>query len=224
MSNLSQRKKRWFQRHVSDCYVLRSKNDSFVSRSAYKLLDLQRQIKLIKPNMTILELGAAPGGWSQVVLSALNGTGRLISVDLLPLKVAPSENFSFLKMDILESNFTSALASKSGLKSIDLLLSDVAPNITGIGIVDAANGIRLTEKIIQIAQEFLTRKGRMLMKIFHNELYSECSEALKKRFKETKTIKPEASRASSREVYKLCSLLTCRPDFNSNERIYGGLS
>jgi 23S rRNA (uridine2552-2'-O)-methyltransferase len=192
---------RWLQRHVSDPYVKRSQKEGMRSRAAYKLEELDQVDRLLRPGMTVVDLGAAPGGWSQYAVRRLGGRGRILAVDILPIESIPG-------VDIIQGDFTESPvldSVKAWLQgdSVDLVISDMAPNMSGVAPRDQAQMIYLAELAFAFAAETLKPGGNLLLKIFQGEGYSEFHRTMKMRFDKLVTRKPKASRAESREMYLL---------------------
>ncbi len=171
-----------------------AKKEGFRSRAAYKLIQIQKDFKIIKPGDNILDLGSSPGGWSQVASSILNGTGSIIAIDILPMKKITNVDFYQIdlndidKLDILESS---------------IVLSDIAPNISGVNVIDNENMISLLEIEISIVDKFLQIGGKYICKCFEGESLNFLNSKLKDRFETVKRIKPDASRSTSKECYVL---------------------
>ena len=177
-----------------DKYNSLAKKDGYRSRAAYKLIQIQKEFNLIQPGDNVLELGSAPGGWSQVVSKILNGSGSITAIDVLPMKEI--KNVNFYQIDLID-------IEKLNLKKISIVLSDIAPNISGVSIVDSANMNSLLEIEISIVDKFLQIGGKYLCKCFEGESLDFLLENLKERFKLVKRLKPKASRSISRELYVL---------------------
>ena len=192
---------RWLQRHVSDPYVKRAQKEGVRSRAAYKLEEVDQNDRLLQPGMTVVDLGAAPGGWSQYAVRRLAGRGRVLAVDILPMESIP-------KVDFVLGDFTSAEVLDSVKQHlagapVDLVISDMAPNITGVASRDQAQSVTLAELALEFAAETLKPGGNLLVKIFQGEGFNEFHRMMKGRFEKLLTRKPKASRAESREVYLL---------------------
>ena len=171
-----------------------AKNEGFRSRAAYKLTQIQKDFKVIKPGDKILDLGSAPGGWSQVASNVLDGTGSIIAIDLLPMKKI--KNVEFHQMDLKDID-------KINLQKLSIVLSDIAPNISGVNIIDNENMIALLEIEISIVDKFLQIGGKYLCKCFEGASLNFLKDNLKDRFQIIKRIKPDASRSTSKECYIL---------------------
>jgi 23S rRNA (uridine2552-2'-O)-methyltransferase len=189
--------KAWLQRHVSDHYVKKAKAQGYRSRAAFKLLELDEKERLLRPGMTVVDLGAAPGGWSQVAAQKVKPGGRLIAIDLLP--IAPISGVTVLKGDFREETLLRALAGARA----DVVLSDVSPNLSGIGNVDQARGLELTGAAIDFCCKVLKPDGAFLAKAFHGEAFESVLARLKSSFRKVKVLKPLASRGESAETYVL---------------------
>ena len=196
----------WIKRHVTDPFVQRSVQDGFRSRAAYKLSEIADTDKLLKPGMTVVELGAAPGSWTQVVrqrLQARDGTlrGRIVALDILPMD--PVGGVDFLEGDFREEAVEEQLAALLQGEQVDAVLSDMAPNLSGIAAADAARSLHLAELAADFACKHLKPDGVFLVKAFQGSGYSQFVERLKREFRTVSTRKPAASRESSAEVFLL---------------------
>ncbi len=192
---------RWLQRHVSDAYVKRAHKDGYRSRAAYKLEEIDRGDRLLHAGMTVVDLGAAPGGWSQYVARRIGASGRVIAVDLLP--VAPISGVQVIQGDFTEIQVLDSVKSALGGVHVDLVISDMAPNISGVEAADQAKAVSLAEYALDFAVQTLKRGGNVLVKTFQGEGYAELHRGMKRRFDKLLTRKPKASRAESREIYLL---------------------
>jgi 23S rRNA (uridine2552-2'-O)-methyltransferase len=186
--------KQWLRRHVTDPYVRKAKAQGYRSRAAYKLLEIDAQEKLLRPGMTVLDLGAAPGGWSQVAAERVKPGGRVVAVDLLP--IAPISGVT-----LLQGDFREEMLLEGG--KADLVLSDLSPNLSGIGNVDQARALELWAAAIDLCRKHLKPDGVFLIKAFQGEAFAELAERLKRGFSKVKVVKPPASRGESRETYML---------------------
>ncbi|OGA66734.1 MAG: 23S rRNA methyltransferase [Betaproteobacteria bacterium RIFCSPLOWO2_12_FULL_65_14] len=187
--------KQWLRRHVSDPYVRQAKKQGYRSRAAFKLLEIDAREKLLRPGMTVVDLGAAPGGWSQVAAAKVRPGGRVIAIDLLP--IAPISGVTVLKGDFREETL---LGSLEGAKA-DVVLSDVSPNLSGIGNVDQARALELAGAAIDFCRKALKPEGVFLIKAFHGEAFEELLARLRAAFRKVKIVKPAASRGESAETY-----------------------
>lgn len=190
---------RWMRRHVSDAYVKRARQEGYRSRAAYKLLEIQERDRIIRPGQVVVDLGAAPGGWSQIARELVGGKGAVMALDLLPMEPIPG--VEFIQGDFREPEPLDALRLALGGRPVDLVISDMAPNITGIAAVDQPRSIYLCELALAFADETLTTGGGFVTKIFQGEGFDPFVRELKARFGRVVTRKPSASRPKSREVY-----------------------
>jgi 23S rRNA (uridine2552-2'-O)-methyltransferase len=195
----------WLRRHVTDPYVKRSVQEGFRSRAAYKLTEIDDRDRLLRPGISVVDLGAAPGSWAQVVRQRLSGRGgephgRIIALDLLPIEPIP--NVDFIQGDFRDEAVERELAARLG-GPVDVVLSDMAPNLSGIAAVDAARSLHLAELALEFARQHLKPEGVFLVKAFQGSGYSQFVEQLKQVFRSVVVRKPAASRESSAEVYLL---------------------
>ena len=186
--------KQWLRRHVTDAYVRKAKAQGYRSRAAYKLLEIDAAEKLLRPGMTVLDLGAAPGGWSQVAAARVRPGGRVMAIDLLP--IAPISG-----VEVHQGDFREKMLLEGG--KADLILSDVSPNLSGIGNVDQARALELSAAALDLCRKLLKPDGVFLTKAFQGEAFGELVENLEAAFSKVKVIKPSASRGESRETYVL---------------------
>ena len=193
--------KAWMREHVTDPYVKRANAEGFRSRAAYKLQQLAAKDKLLKPGMTVVDLGAAPGGWSQVAAKAVSPAGRVIAVDLLEMAQVPG--VTVIQGDFSEERTLDAVEKALEGNSVDLVLSDMAPNLSGIAAVDQARSMALVELALEFALKHLKPQGNLLVKTFQGAGYDEVVATLRRMFVQVYTRKPEASRSRSSEVYLL---------------------
>jgi len=206
MSRSQSRKKsskRWLREHFSDPHVKRSREQGYRSRASAKLLEIQRRDRLIRPGMTVVDLGAAPGGWSQVAREAVGAGGKVIAVDLLPM--APIAGVEFVQGDFSDGEVLDRVLERLGGAAADLVISDMAPNISGMKEVDQPRAMDLAELALDLAQRILAPRGSLLVKVFQGAGCELFRAALKSGFTVVKTRKPDASRARSSEMYLLAS-------------------
>jgi 23S rRNA (uridine2552-2'-O)-methyltransferase len=187
--------------HVTDVYVRRAKQDGFRSRSAYKLLEILEKDKLVRPGMTVVDLGAAPGGWSQVLAPLVGPKGQVIALDILEME--PLRGVAVIRGDFAEEATLRLLEQQSGNRSIDLVVSDMAPNISGVGLVDSARSIHLAELAHEFARDRLKPGGDLLVKVFQGAGLDEFRKELTTTFNSVAVRKPKASRDRSSEFYLL---------------------
>ncbi len=187
--------------HVTDPYVKRANAEGFRSRAAYKLQQIDAKDKLLKAGMCVVDLGAAPGGWSQVAVKAVGRGGGVIAVDLLEVPQIPG--VTVICGDFNEPNTLEAVENALEGRVVDLVLSDMAPNMSGIASVDQARAIGLAELALEFAQKHLKPQGCFLVKTFHGAGYEGLVNTLRRCFQQVNTRKPDASRTRSSEVYLL---------------------
>lgn len=193
--------RRWLQEHFSDPYVKQAQQFGYRSRSVYKLLELQERDKLFKPGMTVVDLGAAPGGWSQLVVNHVGKKGRVIALDLLAIE--PITGVEFIQGDFSEDSILEELNQLLDGSKVDWVLSDLAPNMSGIDSVDQPRSMALAELALDFALAVLNQNGGFLVKVFQGEGFDSFLVAVRQNFKKVIIRKPKASRDRSREVYIL---------------------
>ena len=193
--------KRWIHTHREDPFVKLAKKQGLCSRAAYKLIEIQKKYELIKPAMNVLELGAAPGSWTQIIQRYLRGHGRIIAVDRLPLK--HTYNATFIQGDITNTAISEQIINILDGELLDVVLSDMAPNLSGQKAIDQPRMIHLIESAFSLTQKILKPKGCFLFKLFQGAGSDELVKDIKIHFNAIKRCKPSASRAKSREIYVL---------------------
>ena len=186
-------------RHVNDPYVKQAQKDGYRARSAYKLIELNEKDRLIRPGMRILDLGSAPGGWSQVAGKLVGARGRVLATDILPMDALP--NVDFIQGDFTEDAVVQQLLDWLGGAKFDLIISDIAPNTTGIDSADAAKSIYLLELALDVARKTLKSHADFLAKMFQGSGSDQFLKELRTHFGKVMVRKPAASRKESREVY-----------------------
>lgn len=187
--------KQWLRRHVTDPYVRKAKEQGYRSRAAFKLLELNDKEHFLKAGMTIVDLGAAPGGWSQVAAQKVKPGGRVIAIDIL--EIAPITGVTVLRADFREDKVLLAL---EGAKA-DAVLSDVAPNFSGIAMVDQSRQLELAVAAVEFCRKALKPDGVFVVKAFHGAAFEELVSSLKAAFSKVRVLKPTASRGESAETY-----------------------
>jgi len=197
----SKSSKRWLTEHFDDPYVKQAQKLGLRSRSAFKLRELDEKYGLLAPGMTVVDLGCAPGGWSQVAAERVGSGGRVIGLDVLPMD--PLAGVDFVLGDFTEDGPLRALESALEGRPVDLVLSDMAPNMSGMSAIDQAKSMYLAELALDFAATHLKAGGAMLVKLFHGEGFDAFVRAARERFSKVSVRKPDASRARSREVYLL---------------------
>ncbi|GAB6195186.1 23S rRNA (uridine(2552)-2'-O)-methyltransferase RlmE [Lysobacter xanthus] len=201
MPKRSQSSQRWLKEHFADPYVKKAKAEGLRSRAAYKLEELVERDRLLKPGMVVVDLGAAPGGWSQWVRQALGSSGRVIALDIL--EMPPLAGVEFLHGDFREDAVLSQLEAALGDQHVDLVLSDMAPNMSGMDAVDLPRAMHLAELAMDFADRHLRVGGTMLIKLFQGVGFDEYVKELRRHYDKVVIRKPAASRKRSPEVYAL---------------------
>jgi len=191
----------WHQRHVNDFYVQQSVEQGYRSRSAYKLMEIDDRDRLLKPGTALVDLGCAPGGWCQVALERMKGQGRIVGIDLLDM--TGLNGVDFLQGDFTEDSTLAELVARLNGRKADLVLSDMAPNITGVIVSDQARIYTLAELALEFAAQWLQPEGVFLVKVFQGAGFEDYMKQMRAVFKSVVVRKPKASRDSSREVYLL---------------------
>jgi 23S rRNA (uridine2552-2'-O)-methyltransferase len=199
----SKSSQRWLREHFSDPYVKKAQAEGLRSRAAYKLEEILARDRLLKPGMVVVDLGAAPGGWSQLVRRELGDSGRVIALDIL--EMPPLAGVEFIHGDFREPGPLSQLEASLGGTEVDLVLSDMAPNMSGVESVDQARSMYLAELARDFAQQHLKVGGNFLIKLFQGAEFDDYIRDLRKRYTQVKVRKPDASRSRSSEVYALAT-------------------
>jgi 23S rRNA (uridine2552-2'-O)-methyltransferase len=196
---------RWLRRQRRDPYVARSRDEGYRSRATYKLQQIDASQKLLRPGMVVVDLGAAPGGFSQYAAQRVGEKGRVVALDLLPMDAIGG-------VDVLQGDFTTeatleTLREMLGERAVDLVISDMAPNITGNSAVDQPRGMLLAEMALEFAREQLKPGGGLVVKLFQGEGFEAFVTDARSSFRRVRTVKPAASRSASREMYLLARQL-----------------
>ncbi len=191
----------WLKKHFDDEFVKRAQREGWRSRAVYKLEEIDRKYRLLRPGMTVVDLGAAPGGWSQYAQRVLAGKGRIIALDILEMDPLPG--VEFIQGDFTEDEPLDLLMKKLGGTKADLVLSDMAPNISGMQAVDQPRSIYLVELAVDFATKVLGKNGNLLFKAFQGEGFEDVVRTLRGQYRKVLIRKPRASRPRSREVYVL---------------------
>ena len=189
----------WIKQHVKDPYVKQSQLDGYRSRASYKLLEIVEKGRYIKPGMVVVDLGSAPGGWSQVAAKLVGHKGCVVAVDILPMD--PVAGVSFIQGDFTEEEILNQLLNEIGNRPVDLVISDMAPNLTGMKAVDQPAMIYLAELAVDLVQQVMTADGIFIAKLFQGEGFDEFVRNTRTVFNVVSLKKPDASRSKSREVY-----------------------
>lgn len=190
---------RWLEEHVNDPYVKKAQVDGYRSRASYKLLELIDKDRLLRPGMTVLDLGSTPGGWSQVVAPLLGKQGKTIASDILPMD--PIADVIFIEGDFTEQAVFDAILAQLDDQKADLVMSDMAPNISGVDAADQAGSMYLVELALDMAIAVLKPGANYVAKVFHGEGYDQYLKDMREHFDKVVVRKPDASRSRSREVY-----------------------
>ncbi len=201
MPKRSKSSRRWLAEHERDPYVKRARQSGLRSRAAFKLEELQRSERILKPGMVVVDLGAAPGGWSQYAARVLGGRGRVLAVDVLPMGEIPG--VEFVQGDFSTEEIVQELLDRLGPERPQLVMSDMAPNMTGIADVDHARSMHLVELATDFAERILAPGGGFLVKVFQGREFQPFMARLRRRFESVKVRKPKSSRARSPELYVL---------------------
>jgi 23S rRNA (uridine2552-2'-O)-methyltransferase len=190
---------RWMQEHVNDPYVKQAQKDGYRSRASYKLIELNERDRLMRPGMLIVDLGSAPGGWSQVAGRIVGEKGRVIATDILPMDHV--HNVDFIQGDFTDDAVFNQILEALGGRQPDLIISDIAPNISGIDSADQASSMYLVELALDMARKVLKPRGNFVAKVFQGSGSDAYLKELRKSFEKVSIRKPAASRPRSREVY-----------------------
>ncbi len=193
--------KSWMQEHLNDEFVKRAQKEGYRARAAYKLTEIDDKDKLIKPGMTIVDLGSTPGSWSQVVVQRLKGEGKVIALDILEMH--PIAGVTFIQGDFREQSVLLQLEELLNNHLVDLVIADMAPNISGVKDADQAGAAYLTELALEFSQKWLKPKGNFLVKVFVGVGFDALVKQMRSQFDKVVTRKPKASRDRSSEVYLL---------------------
>ena len=192
---------RWLREHFTDEYVKRAQKEGYRSRAVYKLLEIHEKDRLLRPGLTVVDLGAAPGGWSQLAARLVGGRGAVIALDLLPMEPLPG--VGFIQGDFRETAVLERLLEMLNGRPVDLLISDMAPNTSGVKAVDQPRGMYLAELALDFARQCLRPGGDLLVKVFQGEGCDAFLKNLRTAFTTVAPRKPKASRARSAEQYLL---------------------
>lgn len=193
--------KAWLQEHVNDPYVQRAKAEGYRSRAAFKLLEIDRRDRLFRAGMVVVDLGAAPGSWSQVAKHRVGASGRVVALDLLPMEALAG--VEFFQGDFREEEGLAQLEAVLNGCAVNLVLSDMAPNLSGVAVADQSRSVHLAELALDFARAHLAPGGDLLVKLFHGAGFDELRHEMMKSFRNIAVRKPDASRSRSSEVYLL---------------------
>lgn len=201
---LSKSSRAWMQEHLDDHYVKLAQRDGYRARAAYKLLEINEKLQLIKKGMTVVDLGSTPGSWSQVAGKLVGDSGKLIASDILPMDTL--ENVTFIQGDFREQEVFDKIMAEVADKKVDVVLSDMAPNTSGFASVDQPRMMYLCELAVDFASQVLDTGGVLIIKVFQGEGSSELRANMQKTFSKVRSIKPKASRARSKEMYWIATM------------------
>jgi 23S rRNA (uridine2552-2'-O)-methyltransferase len=193
----------WLAEHFNDEFVKRARKEGYRSRAVYKLQEIDQRDRLLKPGMTVVDLGAAPGAWSQYLVERVGRSGRVIGLDILPMEALPG--VEVLQGDFTEETTLKALLDVLGGRPVDLVISDMSPNISGVDSADKARAMYLSELAVDFAAQVLKPGGAFLMKVFQGSGFSELYKVIQGKFTRVVSRKPKASRARSAEIYVLAT-------------------
>lgn len=196
--------RRWLREHFSDPYVKKAQEEKWRSRAVFKLKEIHERDKLFKPGMTVIDLGAAPGSWSQFVVSVIGKKGHLWALDILPMDPIPG--VQFIQGDFTQDEAVSNLIDQVVDNSVDWVISDIAPNLSGIDSVDQPRSIALAELVLDFAVRILNKEGGLVIKVFQGEGFDAFLVQIRHYFTKVVIRKPKASRGRSREVYILAKM------------------
>lgn len=199
----SKSSKRWLQEHHQDAYVLKAREQGYRSRAVFKLEEIQHKDRILKAGQFVLDLGAAPGGWSEYANQVIGHKGRVIALDLLPME--PIAGVEFVQGDFTEQATLDALLELMGERRFDLVMSDMAPNLSGMHSMDQPKSIHLAELAFDLARDFLTPDGVFVCKLFQGAGFEDLVSQFRSSFKSVKFRKPDSSRSRSNEIYAVCS-------------------
>ena len=198
----SKSSKRWLREHHDDSFVQKARELGYRSRAVFKLDEIQRKDRLFVPGQWVLDLGAAPGGWSEYATRMVGDRGRVIALDLLDLE--PIAGVEIIRGDFTEQATLDALLARIGDRKVDLVFSDMAPNFSGVESIDQPRAMVLGELAFDLAREYLAADGALVIKLFQGQGFDELISALRRGFQSVKLRKPEASRSRSKEIYAVC--------------------
>lgn len=200
-SSRSKTSRQWLKDHFDDVYVKQAQKQGYRSRAVYKLLEIQGKDHILRRGMTVVDLGAAPGGWSQVAAEIVGSAGSVIAMDILPMDAIA--NVKFIQGDFTEPTIYDKLLEVIGDRKVELVMCDMAPNISGIKAVDQPRAMYMAELALDLAQNVLCDKGDFLVKVFQGADFDSYFKSLREQFNKVITRKPKASKSNSREVYLL---------------------
>jgi 23S rRNA (uridine2552-2'-O)-methyltransferase len=193
---------RWLKEHFDDVWVKKSREDGYRSRASYKLIELDKKDRIFRPGQVVVDLGAAPGGWSQVAIEQVGDHGTVIASDIL--EMSPIAGVDFVQGDFTEQSVLDELLNLLGDRRADVVISDMAPNMSGMAAVDIPSAMGLVELALDMAKQVLKPGGMFIAKVFQGEGFDALLAEMRKSFATVVSRKPDASRARSREIYQVC--------------------
>ena len=193
---------RWLKEHFDDVWVKKSREDGYRSRASYKLIELDNKDRLFRPGQTVVDLGAAPGGWSQVAVERVGDNGTVVASDIL--EMSPIAGVAFVQGDFTEQSVFEELLAVLGDRKADVVISDMAPNMSGMAAVDIPKAMGLVELALDMAQNVLKPGGTFVAKVFQGEGFDQLLRDMRDSFSKVVSRKPDSSRARSREIYQVC--------------------
>ena len=202
-------KQPWLKEHFDDAYVKKAQKEGYRSRAVYKLLEIQERDHLFRSGMTVVDLGSAPGGWSQLTVKYVGEEGRILALDILPME--PIDRVEFIQGDFQEQEVLNKMITLMNGRKVDLVISDMAPNISGMNVIDQPKVMYLSELAVDFARQILVPGGDILIKVFQGAGFDDLIQELHRSFGKVTTRKPKASRPRSREVYVVAR------DYHSHE-------
>jgi len=201
MAKVTKSSRRWLDEHFADEFVQKAQREGYRGRAVYKLQELDQRYKLFRPSMTVVDLGAAPGSWSEYLSRACDGRINIVASDILPMDALP--DVTFIQGDFQEDEVYQALLDALDGREVDLVMSDMAPNMTGNKGIDIPRAMYLVELCVDLAEQVLKPNGDLLMKVFQGEGYDQLLSRLRQQYQKVLTRKPKASRPRSKEIYVL---------------------
>jgi 23S rRNA (uridine2552-2'-O)-methyltransferase len=196
---VGKKSKQWYQAHINDPYVKAAKAAGYRSRATFKLLELDKDMRLFKKGMVVVDLGAAPGGWSELARQQVGKSGQVLAIDLLAME--PIDGVSFFQGDFSDSVMVDTLKGALGGKCADMVMSDMAPNLSGVAVADQLRMIGLAQQALAFCLDVLQPKGCFVIKLFHGQGFDDFVKDVKARFQHVSVRKPKASKSRSKEVY-----------------------
>lgn len=195
--------RKWIEERKRDAFYRKAKREGYRSRAVYKLKEIDKKFRILRKGQTVIDLGAAPGGWLQYVAETIGNKGTVIGVDIKEIAPLPYENVKTLKADVFQENIEKQILKLLGSKA-DVILSDLSPKISGVWEVDVARSVAMCERVVELSRKLLKKNGRLIMKIFEGMDTKRILSLLERNFSFIKLFKPAASRKKSSELYIIC--------------------